>query len=205
MSKLVTKELLNSGYTYKAYRQMIDDLVAQRKTTGTNHSPEMLDYTKLNIYRMNRLDNTAIINDELKNELKYLKRKLIWMVIGEAWCGDVAMNLPVIAKIAGQSDKIDFRILLRDEHTDIMNLYLTNGGKAIPVLVCFDAETLEELGKWGPRPAPVQKLVKELVANPEIPKAERTKQSMRWYASDNTRTIQKEFLDFIKIWKIKNS
>lgn len=205
MSEVVTKKLLESGYTYKSYRKMIDDLLAQGKTTGSNHSPEMLDYTKLNVHRMSRMDNTVTIGIELKTELKNLQRKLIWMVIGEAWCGDVSMNLPVIAKIAEQSQNIDLRILIRDENPDIMNLYLTNGGKAIPVLVCFDAETLEELGKWGPRPAPAQKLIKELVANPEIPKAERTRQVMLWYSADNTNTIQNEFLEFLKVWKIKKS
>jgi hypothetical protein len=205
MPQLITKELLKSGYTYKSYRLMIDDLLAQGKTTGTNHSPEMLEYTKLNVHRMSRLDNTITINDELKNELKNLKRKLIWMVIGEAWCGDVAMNLPAIAKIAEQNENIDLRILLRDENPDIMNLYLTNGGKAIPVMICFDAETLEELGKWGPRPGPAQRLIKELIANSEVPKKERTKQVMLWYASDNNRTIQNEFIEFLKVWEKKNS
>jgi hypothetical protein len=150
---------------------------------------------------MNRIDKTTIINDELITGLKKHGRKLIWMMIAEAWCGDVSMNLPVIAKIAGFSEDIDFRIILRDENPDVMNAYLTNGGKAIPILVCFDAKTLEELGRWGPRPAPVQKLIKELVANPDVPKAERTKRSMLWYAEDKTKTIQKEFLELIKIWK----
>ena len=201
MPHSVTRELLSNAYTYESYRKMIDDNMAQGKTTGTNHSPEMLNYTKLNLRRMNRIDKTTIINDELMAELKKPGRKLIWMMIAEAWCGDVSMNLPVIAKIAGLSEDIDFRIIIRDENPDVMNAYLTNGGKAIPILVCYDAETLEELGRWGPRPAPVQKLIKELAANPDVPKAERTKRSMLWYAEDRTKTIQKEFLELIKIWK----
>jgi hypothetical protein len=180
---------------------MIDKLLAEGKTTGANHSPEMLNYTKLNIQRMNRLDKTTVINNELLKKLKNPGRKLTWMIIAEAWCGDVSMNVPVIAKIAENSNSIELRIILRDEYPDIMNAYLTNWGKAIPILVCFNAETLEELGKWGPRPAPVQKLIKELVANPDMPKAERTKRSMLWYAEDKTQTIQKEFLELMKIWE----
>ncbi|HEY5125157.1 MAG TPA: thioredoxin family protein [Ignavibacteria bacterium] len=201
MSHPATREILDNAYNYQSFRKMIDKLLAEGKTTGANHSPEMLDYTKLNIQRMNRLDKTTVINNELLEKLKNPGRKLIWMIIAEAWCGDVSMNVPVIAKIAENSNSIELRIILRDEYPEVMNAYLTNGGKAIPILVCFNAETLEELGKWGPRPAPVQKLIKELVANHDVPKAERTKRSMVWYAEDKTQTIQKEFLELIKIWE----
>ena len=38
-----------AGTSYMDYRQMLDELFAQNKTTGDNHSEAMLHYTKLNI------------------------------------------------------------------------------------------------------------------------------------------------------------
>jgi hypothetical protein len=150
---------------------------------------------------MMRLDKTTIINEVLKKELKELSRKLIWLVIAEPWCGDVAHNLPVIAKMAELNKNIDLRIILRDKNPDIMNQYLTNGGKAIPILVCFDAETMTELGKWGPRPSPAQKLAVELKNDPNVTAEEKKKKIISWYSEDKTNTIQNEFLKLIKLWK----
>ena len=60
------------------------------------------------------------------------------MVLTEGWCGDAAQVLPVINKIASLSDFIDLKIILRDEHEELMNKFLTNGSKSIPKLVAID-------------------------------------------------------------------
>ena len=57
------------------------------------------------------------------------------MVITENWCGDSAQNLPYL-KIASCNPLIDFRIILRDDNLDIMDLYLTdNKSRSIPKLI----------------------------------------------------------------------
>ena len=103
--------------------------------------------------------------------------------------------------MAELNKNIDLRILLRDKNPDIMNQYLTNGGKAIPILVCFDAETMTELGKWGPRPSSAQKLAVELKNDPNVTAEEKKKKIILWYSEDKTNTIQNEFLKLIKLWK----
>jgi len=201
MNGLITNELLGNAYTYKTFREMTDSQYAKGKISCEGDSITLNEYAQINVQRMMRLDKSTVINDEIKKELRSLKKKLIWLVIAEAWCGDVAHNLPVIAKIAEQSGNINLRIILRDKNPEIMNQYLTNGGKAIPKLICFEAGTLKELGTWGPRPAPAQKLAMELKTVPNITGEEKKRKIILWYAEDKTKTIQNEFLNLIKSWK----
>jgi hypothetical protein len=201
MSHPVTRELLDNAYTYKSFRKMTDEVYIEGDKQCEGQSVALFEYAKLNVHRMNRLDKTIVINEELKKEIAGLERKLIWLVIAETWCGDAAQHVPVFAKMAELSDNIELKYILRDENPDVMNLYLTNGGKAIPILICLDAETMSELGRWGPRPAPTQKLAKELASNPDVTKEEKNKKVILWYAEDKTKTIQSEFLNLINIWK----
>jgi len=63
------------------------------------------------------------------------------LAIAEAWCGDVYRELPTIARIAGATG-MELRVFLRDENPDIMDEFVSNGGKAraIPVFVFYTAD-----------------------------------------------------------------
>jgi hypothetical protein len=64
------------------------------------------------------------------------------LALAEAWCGDVYRELPTVARIAEETG-MELRIFLRDENPDIMDEFLSNGGKsrAIPVFVFYTRET----------------------------------------------------------------
>jgi Thioredoxin len=64
------------------------------------------------------------------------------LALAEAWCGDVYRELPTVARIA-EATGADLRVFLRDENPDIMDEFLSNGGKsrAIPVFVFYTKET----------------------------------------------------------------
>lgn len=64
------------------------------------------------------------------------------LALAEAWCGDVFRELPTVARIA-EATGMDLRIFLRDQNPDIMDEFLSNGGKsrAIPVFVFYTKET----------------------------------------------------------------
>ena len=73
-----------------------------------------------------------------------------------------------------------------------MDAYLTNGGRSIPKVIAIDAETLEVIAEWGPRPKGAQELMLELkskeAAYPEISEA-----LQRWYINDKTNSFQADF------------
>lgn len=198
MAAAIGKKQIENGLSYSEYRARIHEFLAQGKTTGDNHSEMMVDITKLNVHRMKRLDKTVDFIPELTEALNKNTQKMIWVVLSEGWCGDAAQNLPVIAKIAEASSNIRLRILPRDENLDVMDAYLTNGGKAIPKLICLDAESLEELAVWGPRPAPAQEMARQYKSDPSQTKEEFHKRLHLWYAKDKGAALQKEFLAWLK-------
>lgn len=199
--QVITPATIKDGINYTEYRLMIDELLEQNKTTGTNHSEAMVQYTKMNVQRMKRIDKQLELSDGLVEQLNQVKQNWIWLVLTEAWCGDAAQNIPAIAKMADQSENIELKLILRDQHLDIMDEYLTNGGRSIPKLICLDAESLEELGTWGPRPAEAQEQAMQWKDAPEMSKKEWAEMLHKWYARDKTETQQKEFEQLIKKWQ----
>ncbi|WP_445665747.1 thioredoxin family protein [Fodinibius sp. AD559] len=198
--QIITEKTIDEAYTYEEYRDMIDELLEQNKTTGDNHSDEMVHYTKMNVQRMSRWDKRIDLNDSLVDKLNSLDQKWTWLVITEAWCGDAAQNIPALVKMAEKTDNIDIRFILRDQNLDLMDEYLTNGGRSIPKLICLDAETLEEIGTWGPRPKLAQQKAMEWKENESISKEEWARKLHKWYAENKTEGVQQEFAERINQW-----
>lgn len=180
-------------FDYTGYREMLDQLMAAGKTTGEDQSESMIEYAKMNIVRMNRWDKTTKLNDELKELLQNVPTQK-WLVINEGWCGDAAQNLPVINKMAELNENINLEIILRDQNLDIMDEYLTNGGRSIPKLIVID-EHNEILFTWGPRPQKMQDKVVELKAA-NLPYAEEVH---KMYARDRAASIQSEFIALLSL------
>jgi hypothetical protein len=195
-------ETVENGYTYDEYRQMIDELLSEGKTTGENHSDAMLHFTKMNVHRMKRHDKRTELNEELIDQLDQVDENWIWLVLTEAWCGDAAQSLPIINKMAEESDNITLRLILRDENLDLMDQFLQNGrSRSIPKLICINADTLEVLGDWGPRPQEAQELYDSLRSDTDMKYQEVAERLHKWYADDKGQAIQKEFVHAIDEWQ----
>lgn len=192
-------------FSYEEYFDLVTSLTAANSTTGAELTPEKIEATKLNAQRMKRIGKQFVLSEEIKNSISNLKKKWKWIILSEAWCGDGAQCIPVIAKIAGASSNIELKIILRDENPEIMDAYLTNGGRAIPKLICIDQETKQETGTWGARPAAIQKMVKDFKAqNPGISHHEFVKNLHLWYANDKGKSLETEFTKLINQWKNDN-
>ncbi|MDQ3021483.1 MAG: thioredoxin family protein [Bacteroidota bacterium] len=198
MNNVITSELISKAYSYNSYKTLIKDLLLENKTTGKNQSEKNIYFTRLNVQRTKRIEKTTVINEELEKEVKAINHRLIFLVIAEAWCGDVAQNLPVINRIAELNSFLELKIILRDENENVMNEFLTNGGKAIPVCIIINPDNFEVTGRWGPRPAPAQEMTMEYKKTKAISHDELTKNIQLWYLKDKTQTIQNEFLIILK-------
>lgn len=191
----VINNALARSMSYKEYRTLIDSLMDQNKTTGENHSEAMLNYTNMNLTRMNKWDKRYEPSDETKAAINE-KGQEIWLLITEAWCGDAAHSVPVFSKLSEENPNIDLRIVLRDENLDLMDMYLTNGGRSIPKLIRLDANDKSEIDSWGPRPKPAQDIV--VSSKKEgIEYQEYVKTLQIWYARDKGQTLEKEILNSI--------
>lgn len=122
-------------------------------------------------------------------------RGLLRMIIlTEDWCGDAANTVPVLAKLANEIPTMDARILKRDENPEVMDAYLTNGARSIPIAILLDAD-FQEIGHWGPRPKELQQWV---IDNKDtIPKEERYPHVRRWYAKDKGESTLRELLELL--------
>lgn len=193
------KEYIDNAMTFAEYIKLIDDLLLDGKTTGPNQSEAMVGYGKLNRQRMHRLEKTVTLNDPLIARAKNVGSRWIWLVITEGWCGDAAQNIPIIEKIAAENPNIETRYILRDENLELMDKYLTNGARSIPKLIALDAETLREIGTWGPRPQPAMDLFHEL-RDLGLDKSAIMESIQRWYIGDKNQTLQHEFEELIAKW-----
>ena len=193
MKNSIAKALFKS-YTYLEYRKLISDLLDEGKSTGKEQSEDLTHYSILNETRMNRLDKTIKIADEILSKLKSLKREYIWLVIAEGWCGDAGQILPIINKMALESDKIDLKIVLRDENEELMNLFLTNKTKSIPKLIIIDKETGSVINHWGPRPSGAVNLIQNYKnQHGSIDETAKTELQL-WYLHDKGLSTQNEIM-----------
>ena len=197
MKNVITKELLENAYSYDSYKALVQKLIFENKTTGNNQSEGNIYFTKLNAERTKRIEKTTVIDEQFRSEVEKIDHPVIFLVIAEAWCGDVAQNLPVISLIAGLNPIIELKIILRDDNEEVMNAFLTNGARSIPVCLLLDGESYEVLGKWGPRPETAMSMMREYKKNPIISHDEAVKNIQLWYAKDHTQNIQHEFLEMI--------
>lgn len=201
MKSTVAKALFNS-HSYAEYRKLVTDLLSEGKSTGNEQSENLTRYTSLNEARMNRLEKTIKISEDTIDKLQKLDNHYIWLVISEGWCGDAAQILPIINKMALESNKkIDLRIVLRDANDELMSHYLTNGGRAIPkvIVICKEAGIVRT--DWGPRP----KGATGLMADYKKEFGVIEKKSKPIYSSGIWPTKEFRFRkNYLKSWRISN-
>ncbi len=86
---------------------------------------------------------------------------------------------------------VELRLVRRDEHPDLMDRYLTGTSRSIPIVVVL-TEGMDELGRWGPRPAALQAWVmekKRAGAGSEL-----YPEMRRWYAQDKGESTLREIV-----------
>ena len=103
-------------------------------------------------------DNFKLPEDkEFKQAIQ--NKNLRVVVLAEPWCGHCMLNIPILLRLTEDAG-IPIRILPRDEHIELMDQYLTNGNRTIPIFIFIDQDG-NEVTKWGP----ISKITKEFVDN----------------------------------------
>lgn len=203
MKNIIEKALLAS-FTYEEYKTLISKLIEEGKSTGHNQSDDLLHYSQLNETRLKRLDKTIVVEDSIALVLNNIDTAFTWLVISEGWCGDAAQLLPIMNKMAELSDRIDLRIVLRDDNKDLMDLFLTNGSQSIPKLIILDTETKEVLADWGPRPKPARKLIADYKALNGVVDEPIKIELQKWYLHDKGLTTQREIMELMSQYLVNS-
>lgn len=184
--------------SYNEYLKIFYNQISVENIESLNeHDRVQFENRKINFQRTSRLNKIFIPADETKDIFSQIEVRQRWFVITESWCGDSAQNLPILAKLASLSEKIDFKIVLRNSNLDLMDLYLTDGKRSIPKLIVFDGND-NELFRWGPRPVEAQNLFTKL-KNEGVEKSEINRQLQLWYGRDKGKEVEKEITDSVKM------
>jgi hypothetical protein len=195
--KDIIKKSLENTYTYQEYRTLVSDLLLEGKSTGPEQSEYITNYSMLNDKRMKRLDKTMKISEETVSEIQKLEVPQTWLVLTEGWCGDAAQNLPVINKMAELNENIQLKLVLREDNLELMDLFLTNGGRSIPKLIALDKNN-KLLNTWGPRPTVAAEMVAAYKANHGSLDAQFKQDLQVWYNKDKGVSTQDDFVNTIK-------
>lgn len=140
------------------------------------------------------LAQRAVISDELAVLAGTIPGSWHLLVLLEDWCGDAVNTVPVLNRLAERVPSLSLRVLLRDQHPDLMHEHLTGGKRAIPVVVVLDSE-FREVGWWGPRPRELQRWTTS--SGSELAKVDRYREMRRWYAVDRGRKAVEEILEIV--------
>ncbi len=186
-------EAFDHGMTYEAYRKLVDDLMAEGKSTGHTQNEDMLNYSNLSVRRMKRWDKTFKLSPEDKSFLENFEKPVSFLVITEGWCGDAAHANPVLHKIVEATPNLQMKFVLRDDHDDLMSEFLTNGGKSIPKLIALD-QNQNVLFTWGPRPREATKLVDDYKLKFGQLTPEFKEDLQKWYNKDKGQNIVKDII-----------
>ncbi|REH56661.1 thiol-disulfide isomerase/thioredoxin [Tenacibaculum gallaicum] len=195
--KKIIQNSLQKALSYNEYRNLVSDLLAKGKSTGSNQSNDLLNYSKLNDKRMKRLDKTVKLTEETLAKIKDVKEPQTWLVLTEGWCGDAAQNLPVINKVAEENPNINLKLVLRDENLELMDEFLTNGGRSIPKLIALNKEN-EVIKTWGPRPTTATKMVVDYKEKHGSLDADFKTDLQVWYNKNKGENTQEDIVSMLQ-------
>lgn len=185
---------MTSTMSWEQYLSRFDEILSGAEQEAPYNDPHFLEYTRLNRQRMNRWLNTAVLSEDTKKALEQIGQEQHWVLITEPWCGDAAHSVPIIALMALHNPKIRLDIQLRDSGSEIEQ-YLTNGGKAVPVLIIRNTEG-KDLGVWGPRPGACQQVFLQMKRE-GLSLEEQKVKLQQWYNADKALSIQQEIVALI--------
>lgn len=194
--KTIIESALEKSVTGEEYTELLNRYAKEGKTSGPD-SESMVYYTKLNASRSRRVMKTVALNPELITMVSQLASQK-WILLSETWCGDAASTVPIFIQLASLNDNIELHLLFRDEHPELMDQFLTKGGRAIPKLISVDID-YNVLFEWGPRPEEAQEMYWNWREDENrMPYKEFNIVLQKWYNEDRGKAVQSELIHKLK-------
>lgn len=194
---ITIKTALENSISYESYRALVAHLAKTGDTTGDEKSASRIDFTKLNNRRMKRWDKTLKISEKSKERLTEFKSDVTWLVITESWCGDAAHVLPVLNKIADLNPNIHMQIVTRDGNEELMDMFLTDGNRAIPKVIMIDNESGTVLDTYGPRPSEATWYINRFKAANGTLTPQFKEDLQHWYNNDRGLTVVEDVTEML--------
>lgn len=158
------KKYWDKAISFDEYFKKTEEVVNKNEAELTEEELKMLDYYQLGVQRMSRMLKVYKPNEEQIQKLEEKNFKGKFLIITEGWCGDAGQTVPAVSLFF--EGKNEVRVIYRDENPDLIDQFLTNGTRSIPIVVVLD-ENDEVIAHWAPRPAYGIELLKKHKADPE--------------------------------------
>ena len=197
--KSLLKSALTNSLNYEEYKNLMQKLTDNSSTSGNEKKESLIEYTKLNNRRIKRWDKTLKLEESIINRVKKYNKNTIWLVLTESWCGDAAHVIPVLNKFAQLNDKIELKLVSRDENERLMDFFLTNGAKSIPKVIAIDKESFEVLYSFGPRPSSATEMVENEKKQNGILSSQFKQDLQMWYNRDKGKTMATDVINLLQV------
>lgn len=136
--------------------------------------------------------NVALPEDRSFYDLVKQKHLRI-IILAEPWCGHCMLNIPILLRLAKETNT-PVRFLPRDENLELMDQYLTNDKRIIPIFIFID-EAGNEVAKWGPTAPETKAFADKHKADLPPKDSEDYKEAFRTFATFTSKEF-KENSDF---------
>lgn len=193
----IIKEATEKAISYEQYRAFVEAHTLNGTNSGDEITEALAEYTKLNNQRMKRLDKTMKLLPENEEFLEAFDKEVYFLIITESWCGDAAQTMPMMNKVANAAE-IDFKVVLRDENPELMDQFLTNGGRSIAKVILVDKHTGLPVITWGPRPTKATALVAAEKAAKGVLGPEFKQELQSWYNKDKGKDTENDLVEMLK-------
>ncbi len=191
------REKLRVAVDYQTYRNTVSELASKGLSSGLQQSEANANYTRLNDARMRRLDKTIRVPEKIEERFRNFQGDQTWLVVTESWCGDAAQTIPAINKLAALSDDIDLKLIYRDTHPELIDVFLTNGARSIPKLIAMDNVSGKIINEWGPRPSAATVMAENYKAEHGTLTPSFKKDLQVWYNKDKGQTTIQDLAELI--------
>jgi len=184
-----------TGLDHARYLELLAERAAAPTEGLAPEDAERVEYTRLNLHRSLRIERTWKPSPRLAGLVAGLPTPQTWLVLTEPWCGDSAQCLPHIAALAALNPGVTLSILPRDDNLDVMDLFLTDGKRSIPVLIALD-DRGGVIFRWGPRPAAAQEVFAAAKAE-GLEKPAILEKLHLFYGRNRGRALEDEFITIL--------
>jgi glutaredoxin len=123
--------------------------------------------------------NDFVLSEDDLSELRSIQNDIRILVLGTERCNDTAGNLPILARIAEVSSKVELRVLDSDKHAELHQTFKVNGKRKTPVVLFLNSNN-EELCRWVERPNAAYKIINEATS----PSLEERRKALKQLYSD---------------------
>ena len=136
----------------------------------------------------------ATIPPWAREKFAALPNGLRMLVLNADWCLDSASAVPILACLAEVVPGVELRLLDRDSFPEVMDQYLTDGTRSIPLAILLDRD-FKELGRWGPRPKELQHFVRLRLG--VMSKEAIHLEVRKWYVADRGNAMLREIYEAV--------